>query len=263
MLRWILGDPRERRLTAELRRRCAEAGEPLPRAVRVRVEGERARLEGATTPATAPVARDGGPHPLLVDHAVATARNLALLRERRALALRLRGDVDALTSPWTRLVHPLALRFAMYDLGDRGRGPYDWMQGSSGRVRDFHYQLRDHGTIEFTRMMVMGRDDPDAVESLFTFLPLDDGVQRAQVVVTRTVPEAAVHALEGRPLGDLLSVPPSGDDELDEAVSGLVVERVRVGERSTIATLAPARWLPWAPPPAGEADWHLAARYRA
>ena len=149
------------------------------------------------------------------------------------------------------------------DLGDRSRGPYDWMNGSSGRIRDFHYQLRDFGTIEFSRIMTTRADDPERVETLFTYLPMDDGIQRAQVAVTTVIPQAAAMLLEGRPLGDLVGYRDTGDPVVDTAVSSLRIEKVSALEVSTVATLAPTPWITYADAPMPYLGWEMDAGYVA
>lgn len=263
LLQRLLGRTPERMLMADLRRQCTQMGVSLPRAMRLRIEGARVRILNSSVPATAPLGDGVSAHPLLVEHAIATKARADLLHARRSLALGLRGDADQLTAPWTRLVHPLALRMCLYDLGSPERGPYDWMAGRSGRVRDFHYELRDHGTIEFSRIMISDRDDPERVESIFTFLPVDDGVQRAQFGTTRIIPESVAEKLCGHPLRHLVEFTPSGCGDLDRMVGDLVMDRVSVLERSTIVTLAPTRWVPWGDPPAEWRDWFKDARYAA
>lgn len=263
LLRRLLGRTPERMLMADLRRRCAQAGVSLPQTMRLEIDGERVRIINATVPATAPLGDGVTAHPLLVEHAIATKMRGDLSRARRCLALGLKGDIDQLTAPWTRLVHPLALRLCLYDLGSRERGPYDWMTGASGRVRDFHYELRDHGTIEFSRIMITDRGDPDKVESIFTFLPMEDGVQRAQFATTEVIPEAAAEMLCGHPLRHLIELTPSGYGDLDRMVGDLVMERVVVLERSTLVTLAPTPWVPWRDPPPQWRNWFKDAGYAA
>ena len=253
----------ERRLRDLLRGECRGHGVELPRRVEVVIDGQRARLSGSITPSSAPAWLDGRPHPLLVEHAVSTARHMALAAARRRLADRLSGDADMMVMPWTRLVHPLALRMVLEDLGDRSRGPYEWMSGSSGRIRDFHYQHRDSGTIEFTRIMTSRRDDPAKVEHVFTFLPREDGVQRAQFAITAVIPGSTAAALAGEPLSRLVTFPETGDDEVDRAVGRLVIEEAAPTEASTVVTLAPTRWITYASPPPAYAAWDGDAGYMA
>lgn len=263
MLDRLVGRTEERKLEGMLRARCRDVGVDLPRSVKVVVDGRRARLEGSVTPSSAPAWLGRAPHPLLVEHAVSTARHLSLLKARRRLAEAVRGDAGVLVLPWTRLVHPLALRIVLEDLVDRDRGPYDWMSGKSGRIRDFHYQHRESGTIEFTRIMTDRRNEPGRVEHLYTFLPKDDGVQRAQITLTTVIPHSTAGTLAGRPMSDLVKFEDTGDEDVDRAIAALTIESAVPLGNSTVVTLAPTRWMTYARPPEKHRGWDAMADFIA
>lgn len=67
------------------------------------------------------------------------------------------------------------------------------------------------------------------------------------------IPHVVQTALIGKPIGDLIELPTSGDDNLDVEVAGLIIQTVIDaewnGNAGTMVTFTPARWRGCAHPP--------------
>lgn len=249
------------KLEAALRAACDDDGFRLPREVRITNIAGMAVLFHVSAYAECRAWKDESRTtiaPILLENARNIANKVEFHRNREKLKGRLEGDAP----PWTRIVHPLALRLMMASTPDRSKLPMEWgRKPLGGGIADINYTQCGNGAIDVNTMMI--KDDDGTTKLVFTSLPVGRGPSRVQVAIPTILPETVAMALAGRPLAHLVEFEKIGDRDVDDAVAALMIEGAETTTGGTTITLAPTKWIPYAPPPEKHLGWDDDAPYVA
>lgn len=188
---------------------------------------------------------------------MAVQARAALRRMRTYPELRKADRAAHVPVGWSALAHPLAIAIGRsIGFSDTHLPPQRRLPDDAGHPRTRHPTLFER-TVTWDLMSVtigttldMGADEVNA--------RLESKPGGTDIKLHVTLPETLVTALRGRPLAQFMALP-SIDARVDAAVAGLTIgSAVRsVGsarpngtfEEAVTLTIAPARWLPWGPPP--------------
>lgn len=246
----------ERTLMRALDRLLWETGDELPSDIVVTIHKNKATLGRGMLHAMESAWSEHDPripHGLLVDGARRLSRRIRAARRHEHLLASIGHDAARSPPAWTMLIHPVALLLALADEPDRDRG---YAPGGCGpwNIVDSHLRAGADGLYDFTRMMVR---DHDATMVLTDLPQTDASPERVQFAISHALPPSACIVAAGMRLMDVVRFPSTGHADVDAAMRDVFIEKAVAHEQSTVFTLHPTAWLPYAQPPRAMRDWHL------